>query len=950
MPNKPQKRCLDGILGEVKRFCGIQSKLENHDWDAFFAIRSIDYKGDEVKVARKFNWSNIAPALPKEVGKVPLADVCTQGSKHYVLNFDHYLKPKSEWRLPKAPRVMVSDSDWAEVCLGLVNAGVCTFIEESEVFSTGEGPLLNGLFGVSKEEVTPEGVEVYRLIMNLVPLNSLCRPMAGDVATLPSWSGMSPFFIQPTQCLLISSEDVKCFFYTLSLPSCWVKYLAFNKQVPQTVLPDRLKGKTLYLASLVLPMGFLNSVSLAQHVHRTLALGTEDGGEADPCNQPQHEMRKDRPLAMGNSLWRVYLDNYDLLERVEATTMVELEGSLAPGVWALRQEYQKWEVPRNVKKSVQRSSKCEVQGATVDGMRGVAYPREAKLAKYFAMALQLCEQRYSTQKQWQVVCGGMVYFTMFRRPLLGGLNAVWQHIEGYESSGSCFAETPADCRLEVLRFLGCLPLARLDFRLDMHPTVTCSDASEEGGGICASTGLTPYGSLVSKGALRGEVPENRTENMILSVGLFDGIGALRVALDALGVHVLGHVSVEKAEAARRVVEAHYPGTVCVPQVEDIDEEMVLQWSTRFSQCTMVLLGAGPPCQGVSGLNYDRLGALRDARSCLFSHVPRVQGLLKRFFPWCPVFTLMESVASMDAADRDAMSTAIGVRPLACNAGSFTWCNRPRLYWIDWEIDPEVTQATSESGDWSPVQVELAGQQDITQVIRQGWIKVDPHHAFPTFTTSRPTPSPGRKPAGIMQCTAEELERWAKDLHRFPPYQYRKQHCLVNQQNMLRIPDVGEREAMLGFPLNYTMSCASKSQRKAPGYNDQRLSLLGNTWSVPVVSWLLGQLLGKQGVIRTPTVQDILDSLHPQGQQFTQGRLMRPPLNPSKGEGEASPYVLARQLGNLISIKGEDILLTTPSSQLVKYHRLRASVPSSLWRWRIVSGWKWTLGKEHINAL
>jgi hypothetical protein len=78
--------------------------------------------------------------------------------------------------------------------------------------------------------------------------------------------------------------------------------------------------------------------------------------------------------------------------------------------------------------------------------------------------------------------------------------------------------------------------------------------------------------------------------------------------------------------------------------------------------------------------------------------------------------------------------------------------------------------------------------------------------------------------------------------------------------------------------------------------------------------------------------------------------MRPPLNPSKGEGEASPYVLARQLGNLISIKGEDILLTTPSSQLVKYHRLRASVPSSLWRWRIVSGWKWTLGKEHINAL
>ena len=117
--------------------------------------------------------------------------------------------------------------------------------------------------------------------------------------------------------------------------------------------------------------------------------------------------------------------------------------------------------------------------------------------------------------------------------------------------------------------------------------------------------------------------------MVVTVGLFDGLGALRVCHEVLGIQVLGHVSVERAEPARRVVEAHFPGSIMVPDVEMIDSDMVRQWSLQFSQCALVLLGAGPPCQGVSGLNADRKGALKDGRSSLFSHVPRVRDLLKQ---------------------------------------------------------------------------------------------------------------------------------------------------------------------------------------------------------------------------------------------------------------------------------------------------------------------------------
>ena len=117
-----------------------------------------------------------------------------------------------------------------------------------------------------------------------------------------------------------------------------------------------------------------------------------------------------------------------------------------------------------------------------------------------------------------------------------------------------------------------------------------------------------------------------------------------------------------------------------------------------------------------------------------------------------------------------------------------------------------------------------------------------------------------------------------------------------------------------------------------------------------MAWFLGQLLGTLGLTIAPTPQMILDRLHPEEAEMTQGRLVRLPLNTSRKVSGDDSYPLAFKLANLISIKGEDIMLSTPSTQIVKFHRLRASVPSALWRWRIVAGWKWTQGKEHINSL
>lgn len=91
-------------------------------------------------------------------------------------------------------------------------------------------------------------------------------------------------------------------------------------------------------------MGFLNSVSLAQHVHRNLVLQSPD----DESIRAEEELRKDKTFSKSWRNWRVYLDNFDLLEKVKATQVVELEGTTPPALLALREQYSSWEVPRNL--------------------------------------------------------------------------------------------------------------------------------------------------------------------------------------------------------------------------------------------------------------------------------------------------------------------------------------------------------------------------------------------------------------------------------------------------------------------------------------------------------------------------------------------------------------------------------------------------------------------------
>ncbi|CAJ1352217.1 unnamed protein product [Effrenium voratum] len=304
------------------------------------------------------------------------------------------------------------------------------------------------------------------------------------------------------------------------------------------------------------------------------------------------------------------------------------------------------------------------------------------------------------------------------------------------------------------------------------------------------------------------------------------------------------------------------GTVMWDDVRTVTEEVVLQWSTQFSSAGVVLIGAGPPCQGVSGLNVDKKGALKDARSCLFAEVPRITALIRKCFPWCQVKFLMESVASMDDRDRHHMSEAIGFGPWHVDSGQVSPCRRPRLYWVDWELDggegvlkPQPPGAPGKDVGL----VSLSATVDWKDFLKGGW-KPPPSGVFPTFTTSRPSPAPGRKPAGLGTCQPHERSRWEADRHRFPPYQYKDKFCVWNKQGDMRPPDIEEREVAMGFPLGYTKACMPKSQHGNIQFEDCRLSLVGNSWNLFVITWLVYWLFFPLGLCAPRSLQDIVKSL------------------------------------------------------------------------------------------
>lgn len=137
-----------------------------------------------------------------------------------------------------------------------------------------------------------------------------------------------------------------------------------------------------------------------------------------------------------------------------------------------------------------------------------------------------------------------------------------------------------------------------------------------------------------------------------------------------------------------------------------------------------------------------------------------------------------------------------------------------------------------------------------------------------------------------------------------------------------------------------------------------MTLVGNGWHVGVVCNLLQPLFYKLNLVPYRSVSQILNLLIPGKSQEVSTLLLRSgwkrslPFRTLPKTGSST--VLVRKLMHLVSSKGTDVMLTSSTETLPKFHRLRTSLSPRLWHWRVICGWQWRPGAssipEHINRL
>ena len=124
--------------------------------------------------------------------------------------------------------------------------------------------------------------------------------------------------------------------------------MAFAREVPVEALPTGHSGHEWHLVTKVLPMGFVNSVAIAQHVHRRV-IGQALYSGTGLASRHQ-EIRRDRPNSRADHLFRVYLDNFDELRKVDKGVAELVEGKPSDWTLAIRESYTAMGLPRHPKK------------------------------------------------------------------------------------------------------------------------------------------------------------------------------------------------------------------------------------------------------------------------------------------------------------------------------------------------------------------------------------------------------------------------------------------------------------------------------------------------------------------------------------------------------------------------------------------------------------------------
>ena len=948
-------------------------ELSKTDWTKLVHIKGLSYNGQEVERGGPLVLGELMPGLPKAglAGSVKAMDIAAPHVQKWLEDPTLLLKPRAEWpeTVPRAAVQVKSDEEWFAICAHLVTTGIFAVVEEDEIFCVNGEQVLAGAFAVGKSgEPTPPFSRVTRLIINMVPQNAYQRIAETDLTTLTPSSSWTGIVIEDGQVLLWSSDDQTGAFHLYALPAALRGYMAIRKAVPGARVgrPDRAWVK---MCVCVIPMGWLSAVSLFQHLHRRLGVGPEG---LSAGFEKEAEWRRDRPLPLfpraPSQAWvQYYLDDFDTPEIVPESVASMIEGTVGDYQRRQREAYKAAGVPWSEKKAACRQARLVRMGALVDGIVGRVSVSVENQINVGRLILWLLGEKDTTAKATLMGLGRLARAFEFRRPLFATLNEVW-HIPALRRAtelGGRALMSPVrlagDARAELLSAVCLLPMAYTDLRASLDPMVLATDASEEGGGMCYTTGLTKYGAEVAgrpcgeegtaflpRGAMIAKIPPEMLSfgEELPTVALFDlfgGVGAAMVALSRCPCRVVLYVSCETDKLAKRCVRQRWPGVIelgDITKVSSSDMEKLAQSALEVAQCAII--GGGSPCVDLSGLNVAGKG-LEGDRSGLFFQMPRLFKAVQKVFGKTRCSWFVENVASMKQEEIVKFTKELGTKPYRMEAMQLGAVRRPRLYWLSWPVrELKGVVQVVECEFYFKVTFTI-DRANFPVWADEGWGLLDPAQTLPTFARLIVRKQPPAPATGLDRASPEAIGRWTDAGYITQVYNFEDKHLLWNTaRTEWRIPSADERETLMGFDRGYTQA-AVKESVDAREREVVRCALIGNSFSVQCVSYLFAQLLAHAGGKPAPQVVPLLRTgVAPASWA----------VNPCFAEPEvADPeleQVLVYKYLRIASRGGADVRLDLQAPFRAKAWP-RSGLQATLWSWSIGHGFPWR-ETAHINEL
>ena len=788
-----QREVLKVFQRNARLFCEGDPTVAIGPWHEVSEPLGDLYSGKEWRKCYKLTWAAIRPSVPKpgEAARISLTDVLPERLQKYSENPDLIRIPDDEVINGRhsAPVHVESQEEWDRIVHELCRAGMFEAEVEGETVHWKGEPVLNGAFGVHKawKEVEPNSwIRVLRLIINLIPTNSLQRRLPERASSHMSYGPLFGQMVVQEDEVCLFAEDQKHCFHVYRPGYKWRGYFVLSRKASAASFGLSGEGRRPRVCSA--PMGWKNVVDLIQVAHERM--GSVAGVP------PSHLLRLGYPLPQSDlksprEWFSIFVDNFDQTLIVAESEAGVYMGTASDAQLKLRQVYDACGVEREPAKAAEGVLQWSTLGAEQrQGLIGSSLDfRRALLGGTLHLLRHEGGGKVRAQEMLTTVSKHM-HSTQYNRPLACIFNKVFQHIALERSP-------PLDTNVadELWLLLMALPAHWMNTKAKLDHRAWATDASEEGGGACHSVQISKVGEA------RAHLLAHDVECIggspaapILVVEVYGGVGGLSRALQLLGIVPMGLIFVDSNARARKLEKAHMPFALFYSKIEELTQEEVSRWRVMFRRVERVLLvGGWPQSRG----DFYRLDKMLDVRRWLQEAPARTDEP-----PWS-LIELYECV-TLDPVQTQVANAKIGCRPLHVKCEEFGWCCRTQQVWLrGLDVIPgqDLTLIDVEDPRTGLMHVKVGAtctRPSLSLFLNPGVRRYTRAETpWPCFVKPfKRGVAPQQDHTGAF-ASAKAQNRWRADAFRVPPYMYEDDWMVTDRGGPRRLKAI-EQARMLGF--------------------------------------------------------------------------------------------------------------------------------------------------------